>query len=554
MRLEKWFISNLDDSQRQIIIRDPNENLIVQGSAGSGKTNLAIHRAVQASAFSDSYALVVYTMALKRMVAYGLDVLGLDKERIAYDWAWEHRGFDLIGDVYCRGKIKTANLHPVYYLIQNEKVYKFENSKLGNYIVSVDGVKIDGKFRRSEIGISPSFVRDMGPYSIRDMGPYSICTNVKIVDESNSTQQGEIYYFIEISNKNVFIVQNGVIRQFEKVQSYDQGKKDYPNDLLVSIDFADWVAGTYYRNFGRRVSWFREIPVESGIDITDSEMVLIPSGTLFRKAEGKIDYLIVDEAQDFDVSDYQKRFLPKVNKSISLFGDSAQKIYNNRGASMDAITAALRYRRLFLKYNYRLPKSIAKVAQDIAFPSIDLLSDNMKDGGNSDYPQYPKPIIQKLDSKDKELEAILNKIRLEDLDDVAILVPLESDVKYVHQFFSKNGMHTQVLYRTGKIPPYRTINTLDFTNNDLPCILTYHAAKGTEFDNVFVPFANDVDIPDRNAFYVACTRASHSLTISFSAKKITKYLTNVIPNTIVERNVPDDAWVGTRPNKNHLEV
>ena len=55
MRLEKWFISNLDDSQRQIIIRDPNENLIVQGSAGSGKTNLAIHRAVQASAFSDSY-------------------------------------------------------------------------------------------------------------------------------------------------------------------------------------------------------------------------------------------------------------------------------------------------------------------------------------------------------------------------------------------------------------------------------------------------------------------------------------------------------------------
>lgn len=119
MRLEKWFIANLDDSQRQIIIRDPNENLIVQGSAGSGKTNLAIHRAVQASAFSDSYAIVVYTMALKRMVAYGLEALDLDKERIAYDWAWEHRGFDLIGDVYCRGNIKSVNSYPVYYLIQN---------------------------------------------------------------------------------------------------------------------------------------------------------------------------------------------------------------------------------------------------------------------------------------------------------------------------------------------------------------------------------------------------------------------------------------------------
>ncbi len=539
MRLEKWFISNLDDSQRQIIIRNPDENLIVQGSAGSGKTNLAIHRAVQASAFSDSYALVVYTMALKRMVAYGLEALDLDKERITYDWAWENRGFDLIGDVYCRGNIKSVNSHPVYYLIQDEKVYKFESSNSGNYTVNADGVKIDSKFTRLETNIDPSF--------ITDMGSYSISSNVKIVDESNYTQQGEIYYFIEISDKNVFIVQNGVIRQFKKVQSYDQGKRDYPNDLLVSIDFADWVADTFYRNFGRRVSWFREIPVEFGVDIADPEMILIPSGTLFRKAESKIDYLIVDEAQDFDVSDYQLRFLPRVNKSISLFGDSAQKIYNNRGASMDDITAALHYRRLFLKYNYRLPKSIAKVAQDIVYPSTDLLSDNMKDGGNSDYPQYPKPVIQKLESKDEELEAILNKIRLEDLDDVAILVPLENDVKYVHNFFLKNGVQTQVLYRTGKIAPYRTINTLDFTNNDLPCILTYHAAKGTEFDNVFVPFANDADIPDRNAFYVACTRASHSLTISFSARKITKYLTKVNPDTIVERNVPDDAWIGARP-------
>lgn len=119
------------------------------------------------------------------------------------------------------------------------------------------------------------------------MGSYSLSTNIEIVDENNSTQQGEIYYFIEISYKNVFIVQNGVIRQFEKVQSYNQDKKEHPNDLLVSIDFADWVADTYYRNFGKRVSWFREIPVESGIDITDPEMVLIPSGTLFRKAEGK---------------------------------------------------------------------------------------------------------------------------------------------------------------------------------------------------------------------------------------------------------------------------
>ena len=538
MRLEKWFISNLDDSQRQIIIRDPNENLIVQGSAGSGKTNLAIHRAVQASAFSDSYALVVYTMALKRMVAYGLEALDLDKERIAYDWAWEHRGFDLIGDVYCRGTIRMINKHPAYYLVRNDKVFKFEASIQGNYIVKTNGIEFASKFKKLETSIAPSFVRDMGSYSL--------CNHVDLYAPNGIKEEGEVYYFVEISNSKLFIAQNGNLREFLKVSSYDSARKEFPDDLLVSVDFADWVADTFYRNFGRRVNWFREIPLENDISITDGEMVLIPSGTLFRKAEGKIDYLIVDEAQDFDVSDYKNRFLPKVNKSISLFGDSAQKIYSNRGASMDEITAALRFRRLFLKYNYRLPKSIAKVAQDIVQPSTDLISDNMKDGGNSDYPQYPKPIILKLESKDKELESIISKIKIEDLDDVAILVPSEEEVKYVHKFFSQHGIQTQVLYRTSKIVPYRTINTLDFTNNDLPCILTYHAAKGTEFDNVFVPFANEGDLPDRNAFYVACTRASHSLTISFSSKKITKYLNTVNPAFVVERNVPEDAWIGER--------
>ncbi len=99
MRLEKWFISKLNDSQRKIIVQSIDEDIIVQGAAGSGKTNLAIHRALQAKN-KGSYAIVIFTVALKRMIAYGMQALGLDKERIAYEWAWTHRGFDLTGDVF----------------------------------------------------------------------------------------------------------------------------------------------------------------------------------------------------------------------------------------------------------------------------------------------------------------------------------------------------------------------------------------------------------------------------------------------------------------------
>ena len=429
MRLEKWFISNLDDSQRNIIVQNIDKSIAVRGAAGSGKTNLAIHRALQAKD-KGSYAIVIFTIALKRMIAYGMEALGLDKERIAYEWAWTHRGFDMTGDVYWK--------------------------------------KSDGKYL----------------YLVNDMS----------------------------------------VRKFERCA---KDSKSY------GIDFADWVDDRFYRAFGRRTSWFHEIPCDENFDVTNTEVYeLIPSGTMFKQPEDNIDYLIVDEAQDFNISDYKQRIVPKAGVSLSLFGDSAQQM-NRQGSNIEDIATALDYDRLSLDYNYRLPKSIAKVVQQIQNTGVDLMTYNRKDGGNSDYPNYPKPVIAKYNNREAELQGILNKIQMEDLDDVAILVPTEADVMEVNKFLNEHGVQTQVHYRTGNVVPFNTINTLDFSNNDLPCILTYYAAKGSEFDNVFVPFANNANAKSRNSFYVACTRSSRNLYISYSGKR-TSYLDNVTKEFVTE--------------------
>ena len=429
MRLEKWFISNLDDSQRNIIVQNIDKSIAVRGAAGSGKTNLAIHRALQAKD-KGSYAIVIFTIALKRMIAYGMEALGLDEERIAYEWAWTHRGFDMTGDVYWK--------------------------------------KSDGKYL----------------YLVNDMS----------------------------------------VRKFERCA---KDSKSY------GIDFADWVDDRFYRAFGRRTSWFHEIPCDENFDVTNTEVYeLIPSGTMFKQPEDNIDYLIVDEAQDFNISDYKQRIVPKAGVSLSLFGDSAQQM-NSQGSNIEDIATALDYDRLSLDYNYRLPKSIAKVVQQIQNTGVDLMTYNRKDGGNSDYPNYPKPVIAKYNNREAELQGILNKIQMEDLDDVAILVPTEADVMEVNKFLNEHGVQTQVHYRTGNVVPFNTINTLDFSNNDLPCILTYYAAKGSEFDNVFVPFANNANAKSRNSFYVACTRSSRNLYISYSGKR-TSYLDNVTKEFVTE--------------------
>lgn len=432
MRLEKWFISNLDDSQRKIIVQSINDNIIVQGAAGSGKTNLAIHRALQAKG-KGNYAIVIFTVALKRMIAYGMQALGLDKERIAYEWAWTNRGFDLTGDVYW----EKGNRN-ILYLVNDLNIRKFVRS------------------------------------------------------EKSPTSYG--------------------------------------------IDFADWVDDRFYYALGRRVSWFEETTYTSGFDVTNTEWFeLIPSGTMYKQSEDVIDYLIIDEAQDFNIIDYKSKIIPHKGKSLSLFGDSVQQM-NYKGSSIDEIASILNYKRFTLEYNYRLPKSIAKMAQQLQDVKVDLLTNNLKDGGNSDYPNYPKPTITKYSSKEKELEGIVNRIKMEDLDDVAILLPNEEDVREVNKYLNDHGIKTQVHYRTGKIVPFRTINTLDFSNNDLPCILTYYAAKGSEFDNVFVPFANEANGCTRNSFYVACTRSSRSLYISYAGKRIS-YLNNVSPDFVVENEI-----------------
>ena len=301
----------------------------------------------------------------------------------------------------------------------------------------------------------------------------------------------------------------------------------------IENTFGDWVASKFYYAFGRRSSWFHEVQPDSSFDVTDTDTYeLIPSGTMFKQAEDQVDYLIVDEAQDFNISDYKSHFAKRARKSLSLFGDTKQQM-NSHGSNIKDIAEGLDSKQMSLDYNYRLPKAIAKVAQQIIGGGVDLMSNNQKDGGNSDYPNYPKPIITQYANPEKELEGILTRIQMEDLDDVAILVPSDKEVMMVNDYLANHGIKTQVMYRTGNTVPFRTVNTLDFSNNDLPCILTYYAAKGSEFDNVFVPFANTSNDCSRNSFYVACTRSSRSLYISYSGTK-TKYLSDVNSDFITE--------------------
>jgi superfamily I DNA/RNA helicase len=310
------------------------------------------------------------------------------------------------------------------------------------------------------------------------------------------------------------------------------------NPLEVSIDFDDWVEDKFYRTFFRRSRWFKEIQLQNfQFNPNDEKFVFVSAGYLF-KEKGEVNYVIIDEGQDFALPNYQQVFIPQAKVSISVFGDTNQKIYKDRNCNIDDVASTFKIPLLNLAYNYRVPKTIARVAQNIPIPHLDLLTNNKKNNGNSDYPSFPKPIIKKCNSENDELQYILNRIQTEGLDDVAILLPKEEKVIEIHKFFSDNEIGTQVRLAIGiGVTPFgnrkfQRIDTLDFTNLDLPSILTYHSAKGTEFDNVFIPFADEDNGLERNPFYVAVTRSSSRVFITYS-RKLTSLLKDVNSNDVI---------------------
>lgn len=210
------------------------------------------------------------------------------------------------------------------------------------------------------------------------------------------------------------------------------------------------------------------------------------------------DYLFIDECQDFG--------LDAINSFRSsgtycwFFGDTDQTIMSfndNPTQSTDATASQLGLHPQNLAINYRLTIENAKVGESI-FPHTHLSEACIKHG--------PKPMAIKCDSQEKELDRILKFIEDGDLTDVGILAFYNNQVRKIKNYFEAKCK--QVLWKT------KDNMQLDF-KSELPKVVTFHCAKGLQFQNVFIPFNDDRRQDEIRAFYVATTRPLERLFITY---------------------------------------
>ena len=231
-------------------------------------------------------------------------------------------------------------------------------------------------------------------------------------------------------------------------------------------------------------------------------------------------HVVIDEGQDF--SPEMLRSLAAAipgDGSLTFFGDIAQQIYGHRMTWRNAGLAAPRVWRF--EENYRNTKQIAKLALALAamphFPDDpDLVEPTapVADG--------PRPALVRLSSESEEQRLVLSRAAsLAQTGTVAILFRTREQERAISGRFQ-----TQATRLHGDLQRWPSGPGLFYG--------TYHAAKGLEFDTVFLPFLSDENWPhppdvqhlgveeaasrDSRLLYVGITRAKSTLVLTYCGR------------------------------------
>jgi hypothetical protein len=237
----------------------------------------------------------------------------------------------------------------------------------------------------------------------------------------------------------------------------------------------------------------------------------------------KADYIIVDEIQDFTKEEILE-FINAARQHFLFFGDTAQSIYRQYGKqtmTIAQIATMTGLNTLQLFNNYRLPRPVAKITQEYVGVDVQEYKEKVYQNEETELPHFIH-----FDNEQKQIEALLRLVKDNVGRNIGILLPNNPEVIRISQEFKDNDVECEFKYNKDD-NDFDYVDNLVF-NTLLPKILTYHSAKGLQFDMVILPIYNGAnDDESRKALYVAMTRTMHSLYVLYSTQTLLPPLDNV---------------------------
>ena len=233
-------------------------------------------------------------------------------------------------------------------------------------------------------------------------------------------------------------------------------------------------------------------------------------------------HIIIDEGQDFSPM-MIKSLVNAVASggSFTFFGDVAQQIYGNRLSWRDS---GIQVQDVIkMNVNYRNPVSISAYSNEFMQNKYWVSSEDVIQS-EPFIAEGPKPALVWFHDAFAETEWLVKQaISVSRSASTAVIVRRRSEIDILQRMIQEKG-GTSV--EIDKALP-------DCLQNKVIYLTTYHAAKGLEFENVFIPYLSADRFPDEESFseapttedafanelkllYVAVTRSKYGLFLTYS--------------------------------------
>lgn len=455
-------VSTIQKEQNTLIRSDDFENTIVQGVAGSGKTSIAMHRV--------SYLLYKYRNKLKSN-----DILVLSPTEIFTDY---------LSDIFpALGEEKP------YTTTFSEMAHRLLGEEFETREAMLDKVISFGKqkdFENIAIKSSFEFAYDLNNFIKTQACNLFLPKNLVFGEVAVSKEELSDIFFNRLGGlpiyKRVEVIAEYIAEKFNVTKDEHEQLVARAKQIVYSKFLTTDILKIYNLFLGS--VGLEEISTIGNYDV--APMLLIKQNLFSLKNTFDAKYVIVDEMQDYTPCHFM--LFNKIFDCSKLYlGDIYQSIDRTLTESYLKNLAALTKGKIkYLNKSYRSTLQISMFAQKILGKHI---AENVNRNGAD-------VECIKTDDCAKAIEEILSTLKG---GSVAIICKTQKEIKLL----------------TSKSAIIKKFKKLDDGKLESKNVITTPAqAKGVEFDNVIIPFANSCNYSnqlERNLLYVSATRALHKL-------------------------------------------
>lgn len=468
-------VESIQEEQNAIIRRPPNQTVIINGIAGSGKTSIAMHRisyilyANKGNITSKNVLIVSPSKLFSAYISELLPELGEENVKTS-----------TITQIFKNFGLAPKSSGSKLDMVENQFSNEQRRAEI-NFKFSTEFYEQVNEFLTAYDIVTPVFI------AFKKAGieiPFGVLHRLNKPTSSNIKQNIEMLVSTVLSAR--FTKATG--KFLEKITA--KVMLNLENQILLK-DVIIKLYKKFNLHFDQNKLGFEDLPIYSYINFNLSNV----------EPNYFIKHIFVDEVQDYDP--FSLALIKKLYPCaiMTLTGDYNQNILSSQSNLPILQKLYPNVKQDNLTISYRSTNDIIEFAQKIIGGTT-----NTRFVRKGNAPQVSKC------KTNKEFVEIINSIKANKNEKIAIIVKCFDEAVKISKL----------------LPSFTFIKTENddamLTKNNV--ITTIYLSKGLEYDRVIIPNADESNYNtplDKQNLYVACTRALHNLHI-FYKNKLTPFI------------------------------